>query len=57
LISRALSTVARKINSHGDVVGDYRDASGTTYGYLLSRDRFTPKYNGVLPGGVSRTDA
>jgi len=38
----ATRTRAVGINNSGDIVGDYRDASGVFHGYLLSQGTFTP---------------
>ena len=35
----AAATIARGINSQGDVVGSYFDAAGKSHGFLLSRRR------------------
>jgi probable HAF family extracellular repeat protein len=37
-----VGTQAIGINAHGQIVGTYTDASGTSHGFLLDKGTFTP---------------
>jgi uncharacterized membrane protein len=60
----AMATRAGGINSEGEIVGSYDDASGTTHGFLLSHRKFTtiddpnadPTQGGTFAWGISPSD-
>jgi hypothetical protein len=54
VIPGAVSSTAQGINAGGAIVGDYRDASGRTYGYVWDRGEVTTiDYPGAL-GTIAR---